>query len=51
MRKALQRLKEKRAVLDGVAAELWRIVGGETQSLKRWCVWQPEPRRETLIIL
>ena len=31
MRKALQRMKEKRAGLDGVAAELRRIISGETQ--------------------
>jgi integrase len=30
-----KRMKEKRAVLDGVAAELRRIIGGETQ--------RPEP--------
>jgi hypothetical protein len=27
-------MKEKRAVLDGVAAELRRIIGGETQRVE-----------------
>jgi hypothetical protein len=29
-----KRMKEKRAVLDGVAAELRRIIGGETQGVE-----------------